>query len=76
MPGPFVLIAVRDTGDGMDAEARARVFEPFFAPGEHGKGSLGLGDGVRPVRQNGGHIEVDSEPGAGTLLQDSPAAGG
>jgi PAS domain S-box-containing protein len=69
VPGPFVLIAVRDTGDGMDAEARARVFEPFFAPGEHGKGSLGLATVYATVRQNGGHIEVDSEPGAGTSFR-------
>ena len=68
-PGSYVLIAVRDTGDGMDAEARARVFEPFFAPGEQGKGSLGLATVYATVRQNGGHIEVESEPGAGTCFR-------
>jgi two-component system cell cycle sensor histidine kinase/response regulator CckA len=68
-PGSYVLIAVRDTSDGMDAEARARVFEPFFAPGEQGKGSLGLATVYATVRQNGGHIEVESEPGAGTCFR-------
>jgi PAS domain S-box-containing protein len=68
-PGSYVLIAVRDTGDGMDAEARARVFEPFFTQGDQGKGSLGLATVYATVRQNGGHIEVESEPGAGTSFK-------
>jgi two-component system, cell cycle sensor histidine kinase and response regulator CckA len=68
-PGPYVLIAVRDTGEGMDPEARERVFEPFFVAGEQGKSSgLGLATVYATVRQNGGHIQVESQPGAGTCF--------
>jgi signal transduction histidine kinase len=61
-------IAVRDTGIGMDAEARARLFEPYFSTRASGTG-LGLTIAKRNVELNGGTIEVESEPGQGTTVR-------
>jgi PAS domain S-box-containing protein len=69
-PGSYVLLAIRDTGQGMDEATRAQIFDPYFTTKDVGMAAgLGLSMAYGVIKQSGGYIWVDSVPGSGTTVR-------
>jgi len=66
-PGPYICLAMQDTGGGMDAETLTRIFEPFYTTKFQGRG-LGLAAAYGIVNNHGGHITVTSQVGQGATF--------
>jgi signal transduction histidine kinase/CheY-like chemotaxis protein len=69
IPGTYVVVAIKDTGTGMDADTLRRAFEPFFTTKSAGQGTgMGLATAYGIIKNHGGHIQAESQPGRGSMF--------